>query len=68
MTNLKQAGSIQVEVYPVRLFSAIDREYMAWAFGLVAETSLENVTWWDLWSLSFRFPFLRHKATFVIDD
>lgn len=66
MTNLSR--SIQVEVYPARLFSTIDGEYKAWAFGRVAETSLGNVEWWDVWSLSFHFPFLRHIATFVVDD
>ena len=60
-------------LYNLDVFNIQTVFYVSWRdvaliFARVGETSALNVSWWNMWTLNFHFPFLRHVSNFVIGD
>jgi len=53
---------------PSRFFLCKDAEAPTVAFGWINETSLGNFEWWNMWSFTARWPWIRHLKGFVKTD
>ena len=60
------ANPITVEILdPARFFLVKDAENPTVAIGWINDTSAGNFEWWNMWSFTTRWPWIRHYRGFV---
>ncbi len=58
----------KLEVYESCFSCGLDKDFHTLFFCWVSETSAVNFTWWDIWSINLRWPFVRHLKCFICDN